>query len=135
MAQPATAYSIPDDSATFDLGKEIGNASQHRPWAAGVYSRTLWKQRDIRLVLVTMDAGAKLKDHHADGSVTIHVLEGRVRARLHSGTQELRSGQIFAVLPSVRHEVEAMEPSTFLLTLSWPESDKLKAMPHRGYGS
>jgi quercetin dioxygenase-like cupin family protein len=84
---------------------------------------------------VTMDAGARLKDHHADGSVTIQVLEGRIRVQLQTGPQDIHPGQVFAVLPSVHHEVQATEPSTFLLTLSWPESEKLKAMPHRGYGS
>jgi quercetin dioxygenase-like cupin family protein len=135
MAQPATAFPAPEEKATFDLVEEAGKADQHKPWPSGIYSKTLWKQRDIRLVLVMTDAGAKLKEHHADGSVTIHVLEGHLRVQLQNGTQELRTGQVFAILPSVRHEVQATLPSTFLLTLSWPESDKLKAMPHRGYGS
>ncbi|MFP5250438.1 MAG: hypothetical protein ACLGP3_11495 [Acidobacteriota bacterium] len=37
--------------------------------------------------------------------------------------------------PSLHHEVEALDPCVFLLTLSWPESEKLRHMPHRGYGS
>lgn len=35
----------------------------------------------------------------------------------------------------VKHQVEALEDSAFLLTVSWPDNEKLQAMKHRGYGT
>lgn len=124
-----------DGIARFDLNGEIGNAEKHKPWQAGVFSKTLLKERDMRLVLTMMDKGASMDDHHADGSVSIHVLRGTLRLRAESAETDLHAGQLLTLLPSIGHQVEALEPCAFLLTISWPESDKLRSMPHRGYGS
>lgn len=124
-----------DGIARFDLAKEIAGAESRKPWASGVHSKTLVKQSDIRVVLVMMESGAHMDEHHADGSVSVQVLRGAIRLRAAKETEELRKDQILTMPPSVPHAVEAIEPSVFLLTLSWPESDKLKKMPHRGYGS
>ena len=124
-----------DGPARFDLAKEMAVAEGRKPWASGVFSRTLVKEPDIRVVLLMMDAGARMDEHHADGSISIQVMRGAIRLR-HGGTaEELRKDQIVTLPPSLPHGVEAIEPSVFLLTLSWPESEKLKKMPHRGYGS
>ncbi len=122
-----------DEITRFNLAEEMKQAVIHKPWQAGIFSKTLVKEPDIRLVLAMLDKGAGMKDHHADGSVTIHVLNGAIRLRAESYYAELGAGQIVTLLPSVRHEVQAMEPSALLITLSWPESEKLRAMPHRGY--
>jgi quercetin dioxygenase-like cupin family protein len=121
--------------ARFDLAREIAGAEARKPWASGVHSKTLVKQADIRVVLVMMESGARMDEHHADGSVSIQVMRGAIRLRAGSAAEELRKDQILTIPPSVPHDVQAIEPSVFLLTLSWPESEKLKKMPHRGYGS
>ena len=35
---------------------------------------------------------------------------------------------------SINHEVEAIVESVFLLTISWPHTEHLLALQHRGYG-
>ena len=40
------------DLAQFDLLNEIAEAEQHKPWASGIYSRTLLKKPDLRVVLI-----------------------------------------------------------------------------------
>lgn len=134
-ANASVAYPHADGIARFDLAREMQQCEERKPWQAGHYSRTLLKERDIRLVLVMMETGARMNDHHADGSVSIHVLRGSIRLRAESVETDLGAGQILTLLPSIRHDVEALEASAFLLTLSWPESEKLRNMPHRGYGS
>ncbi len=67
------------DLAQFDLLKEINEAAQHKPWASGIYSRTLFKKPDLRVVLISMEAAAKMKEHHADGTSSLYVLKGRIR--------------------------------------------------------
>jgi quercetin dioxygenase-like cupin family protein len=128
---PAPADSI----SRFDLQEEITAADSRKPWPSGVFSRTLVKRPDLRLVLVMLEAGARMKDHHADGSAAVQVLDGRIRLRTEEADEELGPGHMVTIAPTLHHEVEALEACAFLLTLSWPESEKLRQMPHRGYGS
>lgn len=122
-----------DGISQFDLPSEIASAETRKPWPTGVYSKTLVKERDLRVVLSIMEPGAHMKSHHADGSMSVQVLRGAIRLRAEEGDHLLRSGQILTLLPSICHEVRASEASAVLFTLSWPESEKLRAMPHRGY--
>lgn len=117
----------------FDLPSEIASAEMRKPWPTGIFSKTLVKEQDMRVVLSMMEPGAQMKSHHADGSISVQVLRGAVHLRAQAEDHELRSGQILTLLPSIRHDLKASEPSALLITLSWPESEKLRSMPHRGY--
>lgn len=125
----------PEIVSQFDLQQEIAQANAHKPWASGIYSKTLLKQRDMRVVLTMLDANASVNEHHADGSVSVHVLRGRLRMKAQDAEHHLTEGHLLSLPPSVRHDVHALEPSAFLLTISWPDSEKLRSMEHRGYGS
>ncbi|MEO6805387.1 MAG: cupin domain-containing protein [Edaphobacter sp.] len=124
-----------DKMAEFDLLKEIGNSEQNKPWQSGHDARTLFKKHDLRIVLVTMEPEAHIKEHHADGTISIQVLKGHIRVTVHDKQHDLHVGNLFTLAASIRHDVEAVEESAFLLTISWPSGDELAAMKHRGYGS
>ena len=124
-----------DKMAQFDLLKEIADSEQKKPWQSGHNARTLFKKHDFRIVLVTMEAGARMKEHHADGTISIQVLKGRIRVTIHGKPHELSTGTLFTLAGSIRHDVEATGESAFLLTISWPSAEELAAMKHRGYGS
>ena len=122
-----------DGVIQFDLFGEIANAETCKPWPTGIFSKTLVKEQDMRVVLSIMEPGAQMKSHHADGSVSVQVLRGTVHLEAQAEDHELHSGQMLTLLPSILHDLRASEPSAVLITLSWPESEKLRAMPHRGY--
>lgn len=121
--------------AQFDLLTEIAEAEQHKPWASGIYARTLFKKTDLRVVLISMEAAAQIKEHHADGTSSLYVLKGRIRYRTQGQVYDMRAGSLFTLGASIKHSVDAMEESGFLLTISWPSDRQLHNMPHRGYGS
>lgn len=123
------------DFAEFDLTQEISESEQKKPWASGHFAKTLFKKSDFRMVLISMERAAVLKEHHADGTISVHVLKGRIRLSIHGKAHELRTNQVLTLGASIKHEVEAFEDSAFLLTISWPDAAKLEAMEHRGYGS
>ncbi len=123
------------DLAQFDLLSEIAEAEQQKPWASGIYSRTLFKKPDLRVVLILMEAAAQIKEHHADGTSSLYMLKGRIRYSTQGQIYDLRVGSLFTLGASIKHSVEAMEGSAFLLTLSWPSDQQLHDMPHRGYGT
>jgi len=135
MAAQPIPNAAPNDVAQFSLEQEIADAQRHRPWQAGTFSKTLCKQGDLRLVLVCLDEGAKMEDHHADGSTALQVLNGSIRCRAGHQSAELRTRDVLTLQPSIKHSVEALEPSVFLLTIAWPPSEKLESLDHRGYGS
>ncbi len=59
----------------------------------------------MRVVFISMQNAAHMKEHHADGSHSIH------------------------------HDVEAKGDSAFLLAISWPSTEELAAMKHCGYSA
>jgi quercetin dioxygenase-like cupin family protein len=123
------------DLARFDLAKEMAGFEHHKPWPSGIYARTLFKKLDFRAVLICMEAAATIKEHHADGTSSVQVLKGAIRYKTQGQTYDLQTGSLLTLGASIRHDVEAVEESAFLLTISWPDNQELLAMPHRGYGT
>jgi quercetin dioxygenase-like cupin family protein len=124
-----------DKIAQFDLASEIADAEQKKPWPAGLCSKTLFKKHDLRIVLISMQSDARMKEHHADGTISLHVLKGQIRVSVNGKPHDLATGTLFTLGASIRHDVEARRDSAFLLTISWPSNEELAAMKHRGYGS
>lgn len=124
-----------DRMAHYDLPQEIADAANKKPWPSGQYARTLFKKHDFRVVLITMERGAHMKEHHADGTISVQVLKGTIRMNIGGKPHDLTAGSLFTLGASIRHDVEALDESAFLLTISWPSHEELAAMKHRGYGS
>jgi quercetin dioxygenase-like cupin family protein len=124
-----------DKIAQFDLPKEMSDSEQKKPWPSGIYAKTLFKKHDLRVVLISMQNTAHMKEHHADGTLSIQVLKGQLHVSVNGKSHDLPTGTLFTLGHSIRHDVEAKGDSTFLLTISWPSADELAAMKHRGYGS
>ena len=121
--------------AQFDLPKEIADSEQQKPWQSGHNAKTLCKKHDFRIVLITMEDAARMKQHHADGTISIQVLKGQIRVTIQGKPHDIPSGHLFTLAASIRHDVESVGESAFLLTISWPSAEELAAMTHRGYGS
>jgi quercetin dioxygenase-like cupin family protein len=124
-----------DKIAQFDLPKEMADSEQKKPWPSGIYAKTLFKKHDFRVVLISMQNTAHMKEHHADGTLSIQVLKGQLRVSVSGKSHDLPTGTLFTLGHSIRHDVEAKGDSAFLLTISWPSDEELAAMKHRGYGS
>lgn len=119
----------------FDLESEISTLESHKPWPRGLTSKMLLKTSDLRIVLIVMQAGARMEEHHNDGRISIQVLRGAIRTRVQNEAIDLKPGRLLALDRSIKHEVEAREDSVVLLTISWPSNEELIGLKHRGYGS
>jgi len=73
------------DLAQFDVLHEIAEAERQKPWASGIHSRTLFKKPDLRVVLISMEAAARLKEHHADGASSLYMVKGHISATTRRG--------------------------------------------------
>ena len=109
------------ESSTFDLTAELADLRRSaRPGRHGVHARTLVKRPDLRAVLVALEPGGRLAEHHAPGSITVQVLAGRLRFGEAGRVVDLAAGQLLTLGGAIAHEVEATEESAFLLTIAWP---------------
>jgi quercetin dioxygenase-like cupin family protein len=124
-----------DEFACFNLMHEIADAQNKKPWAAGHFAKTLFKKEDFRTLLIIMEPNARMKEHHADGTLSIQVLKGEISMTMHGKAQSLPEGSLMTLSASVPHEVDAVKDSAFLLTISWPSNGELLQMKHRGYGT
>lgn len=76
---------------------------------------------EIRIVIITLDAGARIPWHHTAGRVSINAVAGRVRVHAEGRTFDMPAGSLLALDRTLPHEVEAIEPSAVLLTIAWGE--------------
>ncbi|MCC6312855.1 MAG: cupin domain-containing protein [Thermomicrobiales bacterium] len=86
---------------------------------AGRRAETLVKTDQLRLVLVTMAAGALLDEHTAPGPIAIQGLRGRLRVLVGDEPRDLPPGEVIALAPETPHTVHAPENGAFLLTIGW----------------
>ena len=120
---------------TQDLAEELFHLANRKPWQSGLYSKLLVKADDLRVLLIAMEAGAKMKEHHLDGTTVIQVLRGVLCLRVQDKSTNLQVGQILTLAPGVKHDVEARNDSAFLVTIAWPDDAKLQSLSHKGYRS
>lgn len=106
--------------ATFELSAieaEMRGEEAYR--TDGHTARTLVREEDLRIVLVVVKAGVRIPEHRANDTVSIHALSGEVRLKLPDKVVELPAGRLVALGRGLRHDVEAIADSAFLLTLGW----------------
>lgn len=103
-----------------DLGEvvtEMHGASE-RGQARGAV--TLVKESGLSVVLMHLHAGRPLQEHAAPGPITIQVLDGHVRITAGGTSLDAPAGRLVALNTGVRHNVDPLEDSTILLTVSNP---------------
>lgn len=106
----------------FNLEEEIRRLREQDSWRrnTGRSSKTLAKYPDFRIVLVLMKPKSQMKEHHADARISIETLRGRIRLHLPDQSIEMGAGELMCLESGIHHDVEAIEESAFLITVSWP---------------
>jgi quercetin dioxygenase-like cupin family protein len=87
----------------------------------GRNARTLVKEGPLRVTLVVVKAGGRIAPHHADGPITVQVLDGAIRFRAAGKEHALGVGDLLVVDAGVEHAVETESGGTFLLTVVQPQ--------------
>lgn len=109
-----------DPFMEFDLPAEVHRLHAETTWSAGHNARTLIKYDDFRVVLTALQANTRIPEHKTEGRISVHVLSGHIQLRASGRTFSLRTGGLVALDQGVRHDIEALEESAFLLTIAWP---------------
>lgn len=83
-------------------------------------ARTLLRQGALRATLIGIAPGGELREHHADGPITVHVLEGEITFEVEGKAHELGAGSLLSLAPGLVHAVASRSGGVFLLTLAAP---------------
>lgn len=111
-------HPFPSPTLVIDFATVRDELERASPLSAGAHTaKTLVKQPDMRIVLVVMKSGSLLKEHQAEARISVQTLSGRIRFRAAGETTDLPTGKLLVCDKKVPHEVEALEDSTFLLSL------------------
>jgi quercetin dioxygenase-like cupin family protein len=132
MEMPETGYSlerhVEGESRHLDaplLRHDLGAAAEELRRTPAMHStghcaKTLAKYRNLRVVLVALQGGARMGEHRAPGQLTLQTLTGQVRLELSERTVVVHAGELVTLEEPWPHDVEAVEDSVVLLTLWWP---------------
>jgi len=110
----------------FNLASELDQLHRDESWLhpTGRSAKTLVKYPDLRVVLIAMRANTRMHEHTAAGRISVHSVKGHIRLHLPEQVVDLPAGHLLALDQCVPHDVETVEDSAFLLTLSWPSETK-----------
>ena len=108
------------DQHAFDVRGEIEVLrAEHAPSAKGHRQKTLYKRDGATIALFLFERGGGLNPHKTNGTVTIHVISGRMRIGTPGlnppGEHILSTDQLVVLAPNVQHDVHALEDSMMLL--------------------
>ena len=102
-----------------DLAREVDDLYRQGPWGQGRSAKTLAKYDDLRLVLTALKAGTRIPTHETDGRIAIQCVRGRLQVHARERVFQMAPGTILTLDRGVAHDVEAVEDSAFLLTITW----------------
>jgi quercetin dioxygenase-like cupin family protein len=91
-------------------------AEPHAP-VSGHRQIALMRHGPVTVILIVFDAGGLLKEHQAEGVLTIHVLSGRLQVVVDEEAREMAAGELMALAAGMPHSVLALAPSEMLLTV------------------
>ncbi len=101
-----------------DLGEAAAQLLAEAPSGARTQrQKTLYRHGPVTVALFLFDRGDHMPQHVAEGVVTVHVLEGRLKMSAEGQSHDMTAGQILVLAPGVQHDVRAEEPTRMLLTV------------------
>lgn len=90
---------------------------------SGRTAATVARGETMTTALTVARAGTMIREHDAPGPVTLVVLEGALSFRSPNGDVTLAAHDIATFAGDVRHSVEAIEDSTFLIVIGGRQED------------
>jgi quercetin dioxygenase-like cupin family protein len=101
--------------------------AEPHPAIAGHRQIAIARHGPVTIILFVFEADGLIKEHRAEGEVTIQVLAGRLQILAEDEGHELKAGELMALAPGISHSVRAVAPSEMLLTVHLLPDDEAKA--------
>jgi quercetin dioxygenase-like cupin family protein len=105
----------------FAIAEEISKIKADQPSTnQGKRSAVLAKNEHVSIVLAVLARGEALQEHQTEGQITVTVVQGAIRFDALNERVRLNAGDLLTLRPGIRHSVEALEDSAFVITLCAP---------------
>lgn len=105
---------------SFDMLNEVAQLHAEPNWHRhGHNARTLIKQLDFRLVLITLKPGKGVHEREVGEPIVVQPLKGRLRVEVPTESVELGPQQLLSLDKHVPYAFEALDECAFLLWLGW----------------
>lgn len=115
---PPVNHPVSGTALVFTLAEELQTVRAALARAGARTARTLVKEGALRATLVGLAPGGELKEHRADGPITVHVLEGEVTFTAEGIDRVLAAGSLLSLAPGITHAVKSAQGGIFLLTVA-----------------
>lgn len=109
--------SLSASALRFSLTDEMELVRKELQGAPERIGRTLLKDGPLRVTLIGVKPGGGLRDHRADGPITVHVLEGAITMQTSGTSWPLAQGELMMLEAGVEHAVTSTGGGIFLLTV------------------
>ena len=104
--------------------REPGPDAPRVPRREGQIPRVLFSAPECRAIVVELERGETMGDHHVRERAVVHVVRGRVAVEASRETVECTAGTLVTFAPHERHSVRALEEATLLLLVApWPAAE------------
>jgi quercetin dioxygenase-like cupin family protein len=105
----------------FAIAEEISKIKAHQPSTnKGKRSAVLAKNEHLSIVLAMLARGEALQEHRTEGQITVTVVQGAICFDALNERVRLNAGGLLTLRPGIRHSVEALEDSAFVITVCAP---------------
>jgi quercetin dioxygenase-like cupin family protein len=117
--RPHPSERFSDPAQLIDLNETSARLRAEPHAAIGGHRQiSVFHHGPVTLVLFVIEPGGLLREHRAEGVVTIHALSGRLVVVVDDDDlHELVAGQLLALAPGISHSVRATVASEVLLTV------------------
>lgn len=104
--------------SNFDLPPLIEKMKQSQSWVNGeLNSVILLKQHDKQIMLTALHRGTEISSFQSDASMTLQIIEGRLKLRTHKKSLLLDKGELHTLCDNINYTLVSKVETVFLLTL------------------
>ena len=114
LDQPMMAFAIAEEISKIKADQPSRLTNQ------GKRSAVLAKNEHVIIVMAMLARGEALQEHETEGQITVTVVQGAIRFDALKEQVRLNAGGLLTLRPGIRHSVEALEDSAFVITVCAP---------------
>lgn len=102
----------------FDLPILIERMKHAPTWTIEeLHAEVLLKSPARQIVLTALRAGTEIESYQSDHSVTIHVIEGKIKIHTRNGCLTLGQGKMMLIKEKMKYNLTTGEDTVLLLTI------------------